>query len=187
MDCYYDKKSLNGSEEELCPLASSSRAFILATYPKPIKTSNTARSCDVPDPKTDELIKRFKELKKDPVKKDPVKVKVDVSALEHRFRQLKGLSDEKPTSFPDSSLPKVDQVSRLVEKYIDEARIDRELNGDFDFDDDPGDTENFPVCYMCEGIAEFSCRECKDNFCKRCFNKTHNKRLRLEHKIEIFK
>ncbi|VDP23614.1 unnamed protein product [Schistosoma margrebowiei] len=93
----------------------------------------------------------------------------DVSLLEYRFRQLKGLTEEKPASSENSSLSKTDRVSKLVERYIEEARIDANCSVDFGLDDDPTENENFPSCYMCEGVAEFSCRECDDNFCQRCF------------------
>ncbi|CAH8504846.1 hypothetical protein MS3_00006119 [Schistosoma haematobium] len=179
LDCYYDKKSVNDPEEKLCSFASSSRAFIVASNLKPNKTNQKVRSRN--DPKTDELVKRFENLKKNQVKAE------DVSLLEHRFRQLKGLTEEKPASSENSSLSTTDQVSKLVERYIEEARIDSKCSVDFGLDDDPTEKENFPSCYMCDGVAEFSCRECDDNFCKRCFNKTHNKRERFEHQTEICK
>lgn len=40
----------------------------------------------------------------------------DVSLLEYRFRQLKGLTEEKPASSENSSLSKTDRVSKLVER-----------------------------------------------------------------------
>ncbi|KAH8859061.1 zinc finger FYVE domain containing 19 [Schistosoma japonicum] len=128
------------------------------------------------DPKTDELIKRFKQLKM-----NQVKAVEDVSLLEYRFRRLKGLTDDKPTSSSIFSLSKTDEVSKLVQQYVEEAQISAECGSDLSLEDDPIKPENLPSCYMCEGIAEFLCKECDDNFCKRCFNKTHNKRERLEH------
>ncbi|CAH8535208.1 unnamed protein product [Schistosoma rodhaini] len=178
LDCYYDNKGLNESEEQLCSFASSSRAFLVASKLKPNKTCHEIRSRN--DPKTDELIKRFENLKKNQVKED-------VSLLEYRFRQLKGLAEEKPASSENSSLPKADQVSKIVEQYMEEAQIDAKCGVDFGLDDDPTVMENSPSCYMCEGVAELSCRECDDNFCKRCFNKTHNKRERFEHQTGICK
>ncbi|KAH8859063.1 zinc finger FYVE domain containing 19 [Schistosoma japonicum] len=105
----------------------------------------------------------------------------DVSLLEYRFRRLKGLTDDKPTSSSIFSLSKTDEVSKLVQQYVEEAQISAECGSDLSLEDDPIKPENLPSCYMCEGIAEFLCKECDDNFCKRCFNKTHNKRERLEH------
>ncbi|CAH8502442.1 hypothetical protein MS3_00006119 [Schistosoma haematobium] len=154
-------------------------SLLQASNLKPNKTNQKVRSRN--DPKTDELVKRFENLKKNQVKAE------DVSLLEHRFRQLKGLTEEKPASSENSSLSTTDQVSKLVERYIEEARIDSKCSVDFGLDDDPTEKENFPSCYMCDGVAEFSCRECDDNFCKRCFNKTHNKRERFEHQTEICK
>ncbi|KAK4469077.1 hypothetical protein MN116_006666 [Schistosoma mekongi] len=176
LDCYYDNKSLSNSDEQLHGPTASSCIVIKASNPKASKPNKSNRVV-LPDkdPKTDELVKRFKQLKM-----NQVKAKEDISVLEYRFRRLKGLTDDKPTS-SIFSLSKADPVSILMQQCVEEARIDGECGSDFNLGDDPIKPENLPSCYMCEGIAEFLCKECDDNFCKRCFNKTHNKRERFEH------
>ncbi|VDP52923.1 unnamed protein product [Schistosoma mattheei] len=83
-------------------------SLLQASNLKHNKTNQEARSRN--DPKTDELVKRFENLKKNQVKAE------DVSLLEYRFRQLKGLTEEKPASSENSSLSKTDRVSKLVER-----------------------------------------------------------------------
>ncbi|TNN14560.1 zinc finger FYVE domain containing 19 isoform 1 [Schistosoma japonicum] len=109
LDCYYDNKSLSNSNEQLHLPTASSCTVIKSSNLKPNKTNRIVLPDK--DPKTDELIKRFKQLKM-----NQVKAVEDVSLLEYRFRRLKGLTDDKPTSSSIFSLSKTDEVSKLVQQ-----------------------------------------------------------------------
>ncbi|CAH8497458.1 unnamed protein product [Schistosoma guineensis] len=124
LDCYYDKKSVNDPEEKLCSFASSSRAFIVASNLKPNKTNQEVPSRNGINFQIRRLMNLLRGLRT--LKRIKSKVKAmflsilviaeDVSLLEYRFRQLKGLTEEKPASAENSSLSKTDRVSKLVER-----------------------------------------------------------------------
>ncbi|CAH8495250.1 unnamed protein product [Heterobilharzia americana] len=169
MDCHYDKKSLNydgGDKGKLASLRGVTEA-----------RKNFSKSCQVlpdcgmkksEDRKTDNIMKRLEALKE-----NRAEAKKDVCDLEFRLRQLKGLSEEKPSSSSNSRC-KEDEVTRLVNQYMEEVEIDKKCGINFVEKEQPSEVftgeDEDPWCCMCDEDADTACQECEDYFCKRCFN-----------------
>ncbi|BHF60087.1 hypothetical protein SprV_0100304800 [Sparganum proliferum] len=103
--------------------------------------------------------------------------------LQARLDALKNFSSGKLPDQSSSSKPletEEEQVTKLVSKFIDEARIATT----YDSLVDPEKPEMDVIfCCLCSEDASIICHDCDDDeFCENCFRKSHKSRLLKKHR-----